>query len=141
MGSAYKAFVSSTFEDLKTHRALVIDALGGAGIFIDPMEDWTAEPDEPKRFSVERLGGCAPTRIRPARRDIQHHAAGISGAIDRGIDVLVFMLDENALWPRRFDDQVHLELKPWWVNPWLRPLYSAFSFFIPSGRPLGCPIV
>jgi hypothetical protein len=100
----YKAFVSSTFEDLKTHRAFVIDALGGAGIFIDPIEDWTAEPDEPKRFSVERLGGCAPTRIRPARRDIQHHAAGISGAIDRGIDVRVFMLDETAPWPRRFDE-------------------------------------
>jgi hypothetical protein len=50
--AAYKAFVSSTFEDLKAHRAFVIGALRSAGFSVDPMEDWTADADEPRRFSV-----------------------------------------------------------------------------------------
>ncbi len=55
---SYKAFVSSTFVDLKEHRARVIDALRKAGIHVDPMEDWTADSDEPKRLSVERMSDC-----------------------------------------------------------------------------------
>ena len=46
-----KTFVSSTYEDLKDHRAHVIKALRKSGIFVDPMEDWTAQSDEPKVFS------------------------------------------------------------------------------------------
>ena len=38
----YKAFVSSTYEDLKKHRWFVIDALRNSGIHVDPMEDWCA---------------------------------------------------------------------------------------------------
>jgi len=34
----YKAFVSSTFEDLERHRRYVIAALRKAGFFVDPME-------------------------------------------------------------------------------------------------------
>ena len=58
MPTVYKAFVSSTFEDLKEHRAFVIGALRAAGFSVDPMEDWTADAEEPRRFSVERLEGC-----------------------------------------------------------------------------------
>ena len=57
-GNDYKAFVSSTYEDLKDHRAHVINALRKAGIFVDPMEDWTSSNDEPKAFSTKRLEGC-----------------------------------------------------------------------------------
>ena len=46
-----KAFVSSTYEELKDHRSHVIDALRRAGVYVDPMEYWTAESDEPKHFS------------------------------------------------------------------------------------------
>src|SRR3954447_14283205 len=53
-----KAFLSSTFTDLKAYRARVIAALRGSGFFVDPMEDWTASPDEPKAFSRSRLDGC-----------------------------------------------------------------------------------
>ena len=53
-----RAFVSSTYTDLKDHRAYVIDQLRGAGILVDPMENWTADGDEPKRFSVERVEPC-----------------------------------------------------------------------------------
>ena len=42
MSTSHKAFVSSTFEDLKEHRAYVIKALRDAGIHVDPMENWTA---------------------------------------------------------------------------------------------------
>ena len=54
----YKAFVSSTYVDLKDHRAYVIEALQQAGIFVDQMEKWTAAPDEPKRLSRKRVDGC-----------------------------------------------------------------------------------
>ena len=57
-GNDYKAFVSSTYEDLKDHRAHVINALRKAGIFVDPMEGWTSSNDEPKAFSTKRLEGC-----------------------------------------------------------------------------------
>jgi hypothetical protein len=53
-----KAFVSSTFVDLKEHRVHVIEQLHKAGFFVDPMEDWTASKDEPKEFSRKRLDGC-----------------------------------------------------------------------------------
>jgi hypothetical protein len=62
----YKAFVSSTFEDLKDHRAHVIHSLRRAGFWVDPMEDWTADSDEPKQFSQDRLTGCKFVRV--ARR-------------------------------------------------------------------------
>ncbi|CAN5882125.1 hypothetical protein BH23GEM7_BH23GEM7_29000 [soil metagenome] len=55
---SYRAFVSSTYKDLKDHRAHVITALRKAGIFVDPMEDWTADTDEPKEFAQERVKGC-----------------------------------------------------------------------------------
>jgi hypothetical protein len=54
----YQAFVSSTFVDLKEHRAHVITSLRNAGFSVDPMENWTADSDEPKKFSQERLKGC-----------------------------------------------------------------------------------
>ena len=58
MSHNYKAFVSSTFVDLKEHRARVIDALRKSGIFVDPMEDWTADTSEPREVSVDRMRGC-----------------------------------------------------------------------------------
>ena len=54
----YKAFVSSTFVDLKQHRFGVIDGLRKAGIFVDPMEDWSADSDEPKQLSLDRMRDC-----------------------------------------------------------------------------------
>lgn len=106
----FKAFVSSTFEDLKDHRAYVIRSLRKAGIMVDPMEEWTAESDEPKQFSQERLDGCDFCVLLVALRrgyvpkgetrsitQLEYEAA-----LDAGIDVLVYLLDENAPWPHRF---------------------------------------
>src|SRR6516164_438476 len=53
-----RAFVSSTFRDLKDHRAYVIERLERSGIFVDPMERWAAASDEPKDLSTERVKDC-----------------------------------------------------------------------------------
>jgi hypothetical protein len=108
----YKAFVSSTFEDLKEHRQHVISLLRAAGFSVDPMEDWTASQDEPKAFSVARIQGCHLCVLLVAFRR-GYIPAGESRSITQleyekakelGCDILVFMLDDNAPWPRRFDD-------------------------------------
>lgn len=43
-----RAFVSSTYVDLKAHRAYVIGRLTAAGIFVDPMEKWSAASNAPR---------------------------------------------------------------------------------------------
>ncbi len=109
---SYKAFVSSTFEDLKDHRVHVIRALRRAGFSVDPMEDWTADSDEPKQFSPERLEGCHLCVLLVAfRRGYIQDGESKSitqleyeAAIKNGVDILVFMLNEDAPWPRKFDE-------------------------------------
>ena len=65
---SYKAFVSSTFVDLKEHRTRVIEALRNAGLHVDPMEVWTAGNDEPKYLSVDRMGDCDLCKAVPAHK-------------------------------------------------------------------------
>jgi Novel STAND NTPase 1/Domain of unknown function (DUF4062) len=108
----YRAFVSSTFVDLKDHRAHVISSLRRAGFAVDPMEDWTADSDEPKKFSQDRLNGCNLCILLVAfRRGYVPDGEAFSitqleyeAALKKGIDILPFMLDDNAPWPRRFDE-------------------------------------
>ncbi len=107
---SYKAFVTSTFKDLKGHRAQAIRELRNAGFEVDPMEDWTASADEPKEFSTERLEGCHLCVLLVGRRR-GHVPEGESLSITqmevqeaqrRGIDVLPFMLDDGVdekQWP------------------------------------------
>ena len=117
-----KAFVSSTFDDLKEHRAHVIAALRRAGISVDPMEDWTATSSEPKQFCSERLTGCDLCVLIVARRrgftpngetrsitQMEYDAAR-----ERGIEVLAFLLDDSALWKREWDElDKDAELRQW----------------------------
>lgn len=108
----YRAFVSSTFVDLKDHRAHVIGSLRRAGFAVDPMEDWTADSDEPKNFSQDRLNGCDLCVLLVAfRRGYVPDGETLSitqleyeAAVKQGIDILPFMLEENAPWPRKFDE-------------------------------------
>src|SRR5262245_33752249 len=108
----YRAFVSSTFVDLKDHRAHVIGSLRRAGFSVDPMEDWTADSDEPKNFSQDRLNGCDLCVLLVAFRrgyvpDGEMHSITqleYEAALKQGIDILPFMLDENAPWQRNFDE-------------------------------------
>ena len=108
----YKAFVSSTFIDLKDHRAHVINSLRNAGFFVDPMENWTADSDEPKKFSQDRLHGCDLCVLVVAfRRGFVPDGESLSitqmeydTAVKQGIDILPFVLAEDAAWPRKFDE-------------------------------------
>lgn len=118
----YKSFVSSTFEDLKAHRAHVIAALRDAGFFVDPMENWTAASQEPKVFSQQRVEGCHLCVLLVARRrgyvpdgesksitQLEHREA-----VSHEINVLPFLLSEDAQWPAQFDERdKDPNLKPW----------------------------
>ncbi len=108
----YKAFVSSTYEDLQHHRAHVIRALRKAGIQVDPMEDWTAAADEPSVFSQKRTEGCQLCVLLVAFRR-GHCPQGSEesivqmeyrAALDNGLDILIFLLSEDAPWPHRFTE-------------------------------------
>jgi Domain of unknown function (DUF4062) len=108
-----KTFVSSTYEDLKNHRAHVIKALRKSGIFVDPMEDWTAESDEPKVFSGDRVKGCNFCVLLvafrrgyvPKNETFSITQLEYQAAINEGMDVLVYLLNENAAWPSGFDER------------------------------------
>ena len=58
MGNGLKVFVSSTFRDLRDHRRRVIDQLRAAGLFVDPMENWPADPEDPTAFCPDRVAEC-----------------------------------------------------------------------------------
>ena len=131
----YRAFVSSTFKDLRDHRAHVIRALRRAGIHVDPMEDWTAATDEPKQFSQDRVKGCDLSVLLVARRR-GHRPEGEQRSITQleyceakaqGLDVLVFLLSDTALWRRDFDE---LDTDPL-IRPWRAELqeHNGVEFF------------
>src|SRR5437899_1064367 len=107
--SPHRAFVSSTFEDLKSHRAEVIASLRNSGIMVDPMEDWGAEHGEPKVFSQQRVAGCDLCVLLVARRrgccpDLPADPRSITQmeyeyACGHHFDVLPFLLDDKVSWP------------------------------------------
>ncbi|HMS84964.1 MAG TPA: SUMF1/EgtB/PvdO family nonheme iron enzyme [Nitrospira sp.] len=108
-----QAFVSSTFIDLKDHRAHVIRSLRNAGFSVDPMENWTADSDEPKQFSQDRLNGCDLCVVLIAfRRGFVPDGETLSitqmeyaAALNRGVEVLVYQLDDNAKWWAKYDER------------------------------------
>ena len=122
MTHQYRAFVSSTFEDLRQHREFVIAALRRSGLIVDPMEDWTAESDEPKRCVAARVADCDLCVLLVARRrgfvpdgekdsitQLEYRAA-----LKKGIDVLVFLLRDGCPWnPEYCDEESNEELKAW----------------------------
>ncbi len=77
------------------------------------MENWTADSNEPKKFSQDRLNGCHICVLLVAFRrgfvpdgeirsitQLEYDAA-----IERGIDVLVFQLEEAAKWWAKYDER------------------------------------
>ena len=109
----FRAFVSSTYQDLKEHREYVIEALLNAGIAVDPMERWTAATDEPKYLSQERVIGCNLCVLLvgfrrghvPENSYLSITQMEYEKAISEGCDVLVFMLAEGANWPKEIDER------------------------------------
>lgn len=132
----YRAFVSSTFADLGDHRRKAIAALREAGFDVDPMEDWTAASDEPAALSTDRLKGCDLCILLVAfRRGHIPDGDALSitqqeyrAAIDRKIDVLPFLLRENAAWPRDFDEmKADSEVGKWRAELCERHVVGFFS--------------
>lgn len=110
---SFRVFVSSTYEDLKHHRAHVIGELRRAGFSVDPMEDWSADPVAPRTFSAERAQacdlmvllvafrrGCIPPGETRSITQLEYEAATTAR-----IDVLAFVLDDNAAWVRSYDER------------------------------------
>lgn len=110
MGPEYRAFVCSTYEDLREHRGFVIDSLRRAGFDVEAMEVWTPNPGEPKTVARDRVAACdlcvvllAHRRGYVPRGDLESITQQEYGcAVSKRIDVLVFMLDDDAPWPPRF---------------------------------------
>src|SRR5436309_1220184 len=109
-----KAFVSSTFGDLKLHRARVIDTLERGGFHVDPMEKWDAASAAPTRFCLERLDDCDLCVLIvafrrgfiPASQTLSITQMEVQRAVEKGIDVLVFLLhDEEPDWPAEHDER------------------------------------
>ncbi len=107
-----KVFVSSTYEDLKDHRARVIAFLRKSGAYVDPQEDWSAATGEPKRFSQDRVRGCHLCVLLvgfrrgtvPAGETLSITQLEYRAAVEQNMDVLAFLLAEQAPWPRNFDE-------------------------------------
>jgi len=109
-----KAFVSSTFTDLKAHRARAIALLRGGGVQVDPMENWSAASEEPKTFCLERMKDCSLCILLVAFRKgfipdgetLSITQMEYQYALDHRIDVLPFLLDDGETsWPEPFDER------------------------------------
>jgi Domain of unknown function (DUF4062) len=114
----YKAFISSTFEDLSQHRAEAIRALQAAGFLVDQMENWQADRDTPVHFSAARLDACKLCILLVGfrRGSVPEGAARSITQIEydearrRKIDVLPFLLAEQTAigdggWNPEFDER------------------------------------
>ena len=118
-----KVFVSSTYVDLKEHRQRVIAQLRRAGYHVDPMEDWTSDADEPTRFCLDRLYDCQACVLLvglrrgfiPMGQERSITQMEYYHALDQGIDVLPFLLDDRVSgWPDQHDDRMKdPQLKEW----------------------------
>ena len=120
---AIKVFVSSTYIDLKDHRQRVITQLRRAGYHVDPMEDWTSDANEPRRFSLDRLDGCQACVLLvgfrrgfvPAGQERSITQMEYDYAIAHGINVLPFLLDDRVIgWPDHYDDRTKDPLLQEW---------------------------
>lgn len=117
-----RVFVSSTFTDLRAHRARAILQLRSAGFHVDPMEDWPAEATEPTHFCPERVRDCRLCVLLVSfRRGWVPDGANRSitqleydEAARLGIDVLPFLLADDAPgWPEEHDQRADPTVRAW----------------------------
>jgi hypothetical protein len=115
----------------------VIKALRQSSFTVDPMEDWTAAPGEPKQFSQDRVKDCDLCVLIvgfrrghiPEDEDLPEEDKDLSvtqleykAAREHDIEVLVFMLKESAPWPRNFDELDKDKDKDKGIRPWRKEL-------------------
>jgi hypothetical protein len=113
----YRAFVSSTFEDLREHRKLVIDALRQAGIDADVMEEYSASSKAPREFCADRMKRCNVCILLvafrrgdfPPSEQVSFTQIEYEEARKQHIDVLPFLLKDSpenaAVWKPEYDDR------------------------------------
>jgi hypothetical protein len=106
-----RAFVSSTLLDLRDHRSHVIAALRKGGLVVDPMEEWPADGREPRVLSVGLVDSELFVLIVARRRGYIPPGSELSitqqeyrAARAKGLDTLVFLLDDAAPWHREYDE-------------------------------------
>ena len=134
MSNPYRAFLSSTYDDLKQHRKNVIASLRACGILIDPMEEWQAHPAEPKVFSQQAIDGCdmfvllvsyrcghVPPGETESITQLEYRAA-----VNMSIDPLVWLLADGEEWPSEFDERVDPAVQRWRSS--FRDLHGLMTF-------------
>jgi len=106
-------YVSATFQDLKTYREAVKEAIRGLGHVDIAMEYYVAEPTRPlvrclndvRRCDLyvglfARRYGFVPPGSERSITEQEYHAA-----LKHGKDVLCFLLRDEVQWPAEFIDQ------------------------------------
>lgn len=117
MAQTYRAFVSSTFVDLRDHRRHVIESLRKSGLEVEAMEEFAANSKSPRDFCSERMRHCNLCVLivglrrgdRPPDEPLSFTQIEYEEAIKHDIDVLPFLLSESVAdagkWPAEFDER------------------------------------
>lgn len=113
MPEEIRAFICSTYEDLKEHRAQAIATLRkNPSVVVTAMEEWSADPAEPKAFSRDKVAECNCLILLVAYRRgyiPEGETKSITQleyeyALQLGLPIFVYLLEEDALWRERFND-------------------------------------
>ena len=112
-----KIYISSTYSDLVEHRQQVYDILRKMRYDVIAMEDYVATDERPLDKCLADVASCdlyvgifawrygyIPDQDNPERRSITELEYRKAGEED--IPRLIFLLAEDALWPRQYMDEV-----------------------------------
>jgi tetratricopeptide (TPR) repeat protein len=109
-----KIYVSSTYSDLVEHRRQVYDNLRKMRYDVIAMEDYVATDERPLEKCLADVASCdayigifawrygyVPPGQERSITELEYRQAGQSGR-----ERLIFLLDEDAPWPRKYMDEV-----------------------------------
>jgi tetratricopeptide (TPR) repeat protein len=109
-----KIYLSSTYTDLVEHRQQVYDILRKMRYDVIAMEDYVAIDERPLDKCLADVAscdiyvgvfawryGCVPPGQECSITELEYRQAGKSG-----LERLIFLLDEDAPWPRQYMDEV-----------------------------------
>lgn len=100
----YQIFVSSTYEDLKDERALVIKAILEMGHIPVGMEMFSAGDEEQWKQIQRQIDDCDYYVVIVAHRygsmdkKVSYTEKEYDYAFQKGIPTLGFVIDDNAVW-------------------------------------------
>ena len=112
-----KIYLSSTYADLKAYREAVYHALRQMVHDVIAMEDYVATDQRPSEKCLADVAasdlyigifawryGYIPSEMNPEHKSITE--LEYRKAVETGITCLLFLLDEDASWPRKVMDEV-----------------------------------